>query len=36
MALANFDADTSPKTNEEWDAMVAKAESALRRALGED
>jgi hypothetical protein len=32
VALANFDADTLPKTNEEWDAMVAKAERILREA----
>lgn len=32
VALANFDADTIPKTGEEWDAMVAKAERILREA----
>lgn len=32
VALANFDADTIPKTTEEWDAMVAKAEAAIQKA----
>lgn len=32
VALANFDANTLPKTNEEWDAMVAKAEAVIRKA----
>lgn len=32
VALANFDADTIPKTGEEWDAMVAKAERILKEA----
>jgi len=35
VALANFDADTVPKTNEEWDAMVKAGESALAKARGE-
>lgn len=32
VALANFDADTIPKTTEEWDAMVARAETVIRKA----
>lgn len=30
VALANFDADSVPKTPEEWDAMVQRGEAALR------
>lgn len=32
VALANFDADTVPKTSEEFDAMVAAGELAIERA----
>ena len=35
VGLANFDADTVPKTTEEWDAMVAKAEAVIAKAEGE-
>lgn len=34
VALANFDADTLPKTTEEWDAMVAKAEAIITKVEG--
>src|SRR5271156_3201875 len=34
VGLANFDADTLPKTTEEWDAMVAKAEAVIAKAEG--
>jgi hypothetical protein len=34
VALANFDADTLPKTTEEWDAMVTEAEVAIAKAKG--
>lgn len=34
VGLANFDADTVPKTNDEWDAMVARAEAIIAKAEG--
>lgn len=34
VGLANFDTDTIPKTTEEWDAMVAKAEAVISKAEG--